>query len=157
MNVKHTARRQYRRLVDRAANQVASLPQPAEGWIVSVRNALGMSVVQLAQRAGVTRAAIYQAQRNEEARAITLRQMEKLAEAMGAQFVFAIVPKGHVDEVIAAQATRKAEALVARASAHMALEEQSLSARQNQQEVRRLAKELAETLPADLWDDGEGE
>jgi len=46
--------------------------------------------------------------------------MEDFAEAMGCRFVYAIVPpEGRVESLVAAQARRKAQALVARASAHI--------------------------------------
>jgi predicted DNA-binding mobile mystery protein A len=153
MSVKNTARLQYVRLVDQAVDQLADLPRPREGWIASARKALGMSGAQLAKRAGVTRAAIYQAERNERDAAISLRQMEKLADAMGARLVYAIVPKHHVEEVIRERAVRKAQRVVQRASAHMALESQALSREQNQEEIQGLADDFVRSMPADFWED----
>ena len=44
-----------------------------------------------------------------------------------------------------------AEALVARASDHMALERQALPAKKNRAEVERVARELMEDMPPDFW------
>jgi predicted DNA-binding mobile mystery protein A len=93
MSVKETARQQYVRIADRAAKQLTNLQPPLEGWLTSLRKALGMSGAEVAKRMGVTRSAIYQAERNERDGAITINQMEKLAEAMGGRFVYAIVPE----------------------------------------------------------------
>lgn len=153
MSVKETTRRQYARLVDRAADQLKGLQSPREGWIGGLRNALGMSGAQLARRVGVTRAAIYQAERKEALGAITLRQLEKVADAMGGRLVYAIVPRGSSEELIRARATEKAERVVRRASAHMALESQALSMERNQQEIEALTAELVRSMPSDLWDD----
>tara|TARA_R110002012_G_scaffold29643_3_gene91135 strand:- start:501 stop:968 length:468 start_codon:yes stop_codon:yes gene_type:complete len=153
MNVKSTARKQYVQIVDRTARQLASLKQPPEGWLSVLRKALGMSGAQVASRAGVSRNAIYQAERNERDGAITINQMQKLAEAMGGRFVYAIVPDGgHVEDVIRKQARRKAEARIMRASAHMALEKQSLTSEQVTHRIEDLADELVRTMPPGFWD-----
>lgn len=152
MSVKETARRQYIATVDRAATQLDGLETPSEGWIASLRKALGMSGAGLARRMGVTRAAIHQAERNETDGAITLNQMEKLASALGGRFVYAIVPDGKVEDIIRAQARRKAEKLVKRASGHMALENQSLSAEHRKQEIDRLTLDLMRSMPPGFWE-----
>ncbi len=79
--------------------------------------------------------------------------MHAVAEAMGCRFVYAIVPKGEIEEVIAAQARRKAKALVTQASNQMALEGQSLSELQNMDEIERIAREMTRAMPSDLWVD----
>ena len=152
MNVKDTARKQYVRIADRAAQQLQSVQKPSEGWLSVIRKALGMSGAEVAVRMGVSRNAVYQAERNEREGAITINQMQKLADAMGGRVVYAIVPDGSVDEVIRAQALRKAEARIRRASAHMALEKQSLSAAQTKQRIEALADELVRDMPPDFWD-----
>lgn len=151
MSVRTTVRRQYVRIVDHASRQLASLRIPAEGWLVTLRKALGMSGAEVAARVGVSRNAVYQAERNERTGAITIKQMQKLAEAMGARFVYAIVTEGDVDDVIRAQARRTAEARVRRASGHMALEKQALPNAQIERRIDELADELAKEMPTDFW------
>lgn len=125
---------------------------PGEGWIATIRKALGMSGAELGRRLGVTRARVSQAERAEREGGVTLKSMEEFAQAMGCRFVYAIVPPdGRIEDVVAAQARRKAEALVARASGHMALERQALPAKKNRAEVARLARELMEDMPPDFW------
>lgn len=152
MNVKDTARKQYMRIVDRTAQQLESVQKPSEGWLSVLRKALGMSGAEVAARMGVSRGAVYQAERNEREGAITINQMQKLAEAMGGRFVYAIVPEGSVEGVIRAQARRKAEARIRRASAHMALEKQSLPSAQTRQRIEELADELVRDMPPDFWE-----
>ena len=152
MSVKETARKQYVRIVDRTAQQLEPLKKPSEGWLSVLRKALGMSGAEVAARMGVSRAAVYQAERNEREGAITINQMQKLAEAMGGRFVYAIVPEGSVEDTIRAQALSKAEARIRRASAHMALEKQSLPSAQTQQRIEDLADELVRDMPSDFWE-----
>lgn len=152
MSVKETARRQYVRAANKAAGQVLDIGRPNEGWVTVVRKALAMSGAQLARRMGVSKSAVYQVERLEPEGGVTLRQMEKLAEALGCRFVYAIVPEGQIDDVITKQARSKAEAMIRRASAHMALEQQSLPAEQINAEIKRQADDLIRTMPSDFWD-----
>ena len=152
MSVKTTVRRQYRRLIESAAG-CAGLQVPPEGWLRTVRNALGMSGAQLANRMGVTRSRVAQAEHAELNGGVTLKTMRTMAEAMGCRFVYAIVPPGRIDEVIMAQARKKAMAVVGTASQHMALENQALPNDKIVQEVDSLTHEIAREMPRDLWSD----
>lgn len=151
-SVKDTAKRQYARLLDKAAQQLARLQAPREGWISTMRKALGMSAPELARRMGVTKPAIYQAERKERKGGVTIQHMEKLAKALNGRFVYAIVPEDSIEDVLRAQARRKAEKIVRRVSAHMALEKQSLSSEQTNEEIELLADELLRERPSDFWD-----
>lgn len=151
-NVKDTAKRQYARLLNRAAEQLSGVSAPREGWISVMRKALGMSAPELARRLGITKPAIYQAERKEREGGITIQHLEKMAEALGGRFVYAIVPDGSIDDMLRAQAHKKAESIIRRASVHMALEKQSLTPEQTQEEIERLADDLLRKRPSDFWD-----
>lgn len=163
MSVRNTVRAQQVRLVDAVAGKVSGVSAPKGGWIAAVRKALGMSGAQLARRLGVTNAAVYQHERSEPEGAITLRQMEKMAQAMGCRFVYAIVPHaraedaqaedGRVEDVLRRQARAKAEALVLRASGHMALEQQALPPERLQEEIERMTEDLLRNPPPDFWEE----
>ena len=158
MGVRETAVRQYQAIVDHAAGSISGgQPQsvPAEGWIATVRKALRMSGAELARRLGVTRARVSEMEKAEPRGSVTLRSMDAAAKAMGCRFVYAIVPEGSVQDVIEAQARRKAQEIVNRASDHMALEEQSLSAERNAEEVERIARDLVYRMPSDFWRESE--
>lgn len=110
-----------------------------------------MSAPELARRTGVTKPAIYEAECKERTGGISIQHMEKLAEAMGGRFIFAIVPENSVEDVLRSQARKKAEQTIKRASAHMALQKQSLMPQQIQNEIERLAEELFRDRPSDFW------
>lgn len=153
MSVKQAAKRQYRAIVDEAAKALQTVPAAPEGWLATMRKALDMSGAQLARRAGVSRAAVNACERKEPDGAITIRKMSELAEAMDCEFIYAVVPRSTVDEIVQAQALRKAEKLVRRARGHMALEKQALSEAHTQDEIARLAQELRIKNPPDFWED----
>jgi predicted DNA-binding mobile mystery protein A len=152
MSVKTLAQQQYQRIVNSAAS-LAVVQTPPEGWLRTVRNALGMSGAQLAKRMGVTRARVAQAEHAELTGGATLKSMQAAAQAMGCRFVYAIVPPGRIEDVITAQARKKAAAIVGTASNHMALESQTLPDEKNAQEVERLAKDIAREMPPNFWSD----
>lgn len=153
MNVKQTARQQYQAIVNRAASQVSALRTPSEGWLRTVRKALGMSGAQLGRRMGVTRARIARVEQAELSGGVTLKSMQAAAEAMGCQFIYAIVPPLTIEDLVAAQAEKKARAVVGTASRHMALESQTLPEDKIAREVVRLAADIAHEMPSDFWDD----
>ena len=164
MSVKDTARRLYIRIIDDASQRYIGHKNPNEGWLATMRKALDMSGPQLAKRAGVTKTAIYQAERKEVLGEVTLNQMEKMATAMGGRFVYSVIPdSGHKDiphqseavmvsDLVRAQARMKAEALIGRVSTHMGLEKQALSDELNKAEIDRLAEKLEREMPLDFWE-----
>lgn len=153
MSIKKIVTAQYQSLVDRAVAATQGLSVPKEGWIRTVRKALGMSGAQLARRLGVTRALVSNTERAELSGSVTIKAMQQMARAMDCQFVYAIVPAGAIQDMISQRAREKALAIVERASKHMALEAQTLSKEQIDFEIRRLQQELANGLPSDLWND----
>lgn len=150
MSVKQIVRQQYQRIVDSAA-AIADIPLPPEGWLRTSRKALGMSGAQLASMMGVTRARVAQAETSEQDGGVTLKSMQATAEAMGCRFVYAIIPPKRIEDLILAQARKKATALVKTASKHMALESQNLPNDKIAQEIERLTREIANEMPADFW------
>lgn len=165
MNVKETASRQYRRIIDATAERLVGQTHPKEGWLATLRKALRMTGPQMANRAGVTKAAIYQAERKELAGEITIKQLEKYAAVLGGRLVYAIVPDGGmiaekgkqsepvtVNDLIRQQAMAKAQSVIGTTSTHMALEQQGLSDETNKQEVIRLAYRLQNDMPSDFWE-----
>jgi predicted DNA-binding mobile mystery protein A len=151
MSVKQAVREQYQAIVD--TSQGSNIETPTEGWIRTVRKALGMSGAQLAKRMGVTRARIAQAEKAELDGGVTLKSMQAAAEAMGCRFAYAFVPPDTIENVIIGQARKKARAIVSTAGKHMALEDQAVSDSRTQHEVSRLMHDLIYEMPPDFWED----
>ena len=154
MSIEKIVAKQYRDKVNQAVNQFDSLPMlPKEGWIRTVRKALGMSGTQLAKRLGVTKARVSKAEQDEPTGSVTLKSMQAMAEAMDCKFVYAVVPNQNVEEVIRLRAIDKARIQVKAASTHMALEAQSLNKEQLNFEIERIAAQIMDKMPSDLWSD----
>jgi len=151
MSVRQAVLRQYQAKVDLA--QSGNIEIPPEGWIRTVRKALGMSGAELGRRMSLTRARIAQAEHAELEGGITLKSMQAAAEAMGCRFVYAFEPPGSIENVIIQQARKKAQAVIGSAGRHMALENQTVSDNRTEQEITRLTHDLVHDMPSDFWRD----
>lgn len=140
--------RRLTRLLDLAAKQLADVEVPPKGWIASMRTALGMSADYVARRKGVSRNAVYQAERNEKDGAVSLKQMEQLAAAMGGKFVYAIVPHDRIDEMKYRQAKSKAIQLL-----NMDETASGWSTDEKQDWIDDKAAELMHDMPSHFWED----
>ncbi|MCY3996545.1 MAG: hypothetical protein OXF07_10410 [Rhodobacter sp.] len=111
-----------------------------------------MTAPVLADRLGVTRNNVYGSIRNEQAGTISLNRLDKVAKAMGGRLVYAIVPReGLVEEIVMAQARRRARRIIQRTRAHMALEQQTEGLRSQEEMIEELAREIAGERPSDFW------
>lgn len=153
MSIKNIVIAQYQKRVNNAASSAGNLAIPKEGWIRTVRKALGMSGAQLARRLGVTRAAISNTEKAELVGGVTLKNMQQMAEGLGCRFVYAIVPEKQLEDILDAQARKKALDIVNRTNKHMALESQSLSSEQIEYEIKRLQQDYLKEHFTDLWND----
>lgn len=81
-----------------------------DGWIRTVRTALGMSASQLAKRLGVTQQAVTNTERNERNGTVSLATLAKVAEALDCELVIELRPKTSLEETVRRQATDKATA-----------------------------------------------
>ena len=145
--------KQYQEKVNQAVRQLGGFSLPPEGWLKTVRQALGMTGPQLAKRLGVTKGRISQAEAAEQDGGVTLKTMQSMAEAMNCRFVYAIVPENEVELVIRDQAIKKAKARVKAASTQMALEAQALGKEKLSAEIERIASEMMDKMPSDFWSD----
>jgi predicted DNA-binding mobile mystery protein A len=63
------------------------------GWLRTIRQALGVPVAEIAAKLGVNRSVIFRMEAREFKRTVSLKTLDKMAEAMGCEVVFTIVPQ----------------------------------------------------------------
>lgn len=154
MAVKDIATKHYIELVENAGRARMQLKKPPEGWVATMRKALQMSGAQLARRCGISRDSVSKAQRNEVDGKITVGQLERLAEAMEAEFVYAIVPKTSIKEIERGQAVKIANNVLVTANTHMGLEDQSVSDSSASEAGEKLMRGiLGDKRPRNFWDE----
>ena len=113
--------------VDLGRHRAVPTVAPHSGWIRAVREALGMSTRELAERIGVTKARISQIERGERERTVTLATLDRVAEGLGCRVEYVLVPELPLTDMVRAQARRRAETFVAVVDHTMALEGQEPS------------------------------
>lgn len=114
--------------VDLGRHRAEPTVAPRSGWIRAVREALGMSTRELAERVGVTKARISQIERGERERTVTLATLDRVAAGLGCRVEYVLVPERPLAEMVRAQARHRAEMFVAIIDHTMALEDQQPSA-----------------------------
>ena len=102
--------------------QLHDTQPPKQGWISAVRQALGMTAKQLAERVGLSQPRIAKIELNENN--LKISTMKKIAEGLDCDFVYSFVPKSSLQETINRQARKKAEAILSNVNTNMALEDQ---------------------------------
>ena len=127
--------------------------RPPRGWIRAVREALGMTTRQLAQRIGKGQSAVIAMEKSEARDTVSLVILRQAAEALDCTLVYALVPNRPIEDTLRARASELASQRLARASHTMALENQGLDRAAREAERERLIEELLRGSIARLWDD----
>jgi len=100
--------------------------RPLRGWLRAVREALGVSQQTVATAAKVKRQSVIGFEEAEGSDRITLRNLRRVADALGCELVYAIVPKSGSIQELAEQRTRsEATKRVLSVEHSMALEDQA--------------------------------
>jgi len=140
-------RRQLARMLDRNSLALREITMPDNGWINAMRNALGMSASQVAERKGVSRNAVYQAERSEKEGAVSIKQMDRLAKAMGGKFVYAIVSDEPITTLKYNQAMQNAHEL-----SQLEPDFHLLTSDERQDWLDDTIAEQLHDMPLDFWD-----
>ena len=125
---------------------------PRDGWVRVIREALGMSIRQLAERCGLSKTSVHSIETNEAAGRVQLDSLRTVAEAMECDLVYALVPRGSLQKIIDRQAERKARELVDQVSDSMELEAQGVDAAERTNQLEALASEILRDRGRDFWD-----
>jgi len=123
------------------------------GWIATLRAALGMSAAQLAERLGVSRAAVYKLEQREKGGNVTLKQLDKAAEALECEVVYALIPKKSLEQTIRDRARQKAEQQLRAANASMGLEAEGVEDTDFAAAVTSASSYTEALTDRHLWDD----
>jgi predicted DNA-binding mobile mystery protein A len=127
--------------------------RPRGGWLSTMRQALGMTKTQLANRLGIARTGVNRLETNELKGATTIASLTNAAEALGCELQYVLVPRKPVGEMVAEQALKRARDKVGRINQSQALEASAMESQSLSRAVADLAKEIEVKRPADLWND----
>lgn len=129
------------------------LVAPQRGWIRAIRESLGMTMRQLADRAGMAPSRVPVLERAEVTGSATLRSLRRAAEAMNCTFVYAFVPNASLEDILRARVMRQAEREVVRLDHTMRLENQAVLAADLDAQRKRSADLILAGSLRGLWDE----
>lgn len=101
-----------------------------------------MSVQDLADRLGVTRATAAKLEANERRRTIQLDSLYRAADALGCDVVYALVPRQPLQEIVTERRLAILESMQKRTQQNMRLEAQEVDDAQQQEHLRAQAELL---------------
>ena len=126
----------------------AIIDRPPQGWLKTIREFLGMTTTQLAKKLDITQPRIVNLEKNEKNTKIST--MERIADALNCDFVYAFVPRENIDNILYNQAKKKALKILNKVNTNMGLENQLSN---NQDLLEDLIKDLLDDNIARIWDE----
>lgn len=127
------------------------IQRPERGWLRTIREALGMSMRQLADRAGLSKSAIAALEDREAEGRVTLESLSRVAAAMDSEVIYFVVPRRSLEQTVQDRARCLARAITDDVDGTMALELQQTSAERREQLVEDLTAEIL-SKKSKLWD-----
>src|SRR3954447_21113055 len=82
------------------------LTRPSRGWVRAIRDSLGMTTRQLAERLGKAQSTVVDLEKGEVADTVTLASLRQAAEALQCSLVYALVPRRPLEEMVREQAAQ---------------------------------------------------
>jgi predicted DNA-binding mobile mystery protein A len=141
---------QLDRTLSRLRN-VHDVSPPPKGWIRAIREALGMTGKQLADRLSVRQPRIPILEKDEISGAVSLKTMRQAAEALDCVFVYALVPRSTLENTIREQVRQIAIERMKRTTHTMILEDQQLQEPERQKMLQSMIEDLVREMPKELW------
>ncbi len=148
---------QSRRRLDQRLSRhgnLSELAPPTQGWVRTLRDALGMTSGDLARRMGVHQSRVPAIERGEREQTIKLDTLARAADAMNCDLVYVLVPRTGLDEMVADQARRRAIKHLRNVTAHSRLEDQEVTSSDLEAQITDLAFEFERRR--DLWRSEQG-
>ena len=131
----------------------SALPTPQRGgWLKTIREALGITTRQLATRVGLAQSTLIESEQGEAAETISLAQLRRLADALGCELRYALIPRTPLAGQVDAQADRKARERVAAVAHTMELEAQRAGSEFEKEQIAAVKDELLRGRRSRLWD-----
>lgn len=123
---------------------------PPKGWIRAIRDALGMSAIQLGTRLNIKPQSVADLENSEAHGAIQLKTLRRAAEALDCTLVYALVPNSSLEDIVHVKAHNIAARELARIGHTMDLEAQGLSQTERDAQIDEyISEHLSER---DLWE-----
>ena len=149
LNIK-ISREQLDRKLD-PLKDFARTGMPRQGWIRTIREALGMSSAQLGKKAGLGQPRISRLENAEKTGDLKVSSLQKIAKAFGMRFVYSFVPEASLEDMVRKQAEKIVFGRMQRLDRTMRLEQQGLSDEEKKKAVSGMVEKLLMENAKELW------
>ena len=126
--------------------------QSTKGWIQTSRETLGMSLSQLGHRAKLSQPRLSRLEKAEIAGDLKVSSLQKMAEALDMEFVYAFVPRDSFEKMVQKQARKTAQKRMTRLNQTMRLEQQEMTKADQQKMLADLTQKILMNETKHLWD-----
>ena len=131
---------------------VFDLAPPSKGWIRTIRHALGMSGRQLAERLGLSKQSVARMEQDELEGALSLKTLRRVAEGMGCELVYGIVPRTSLDNVVYDRARTIIAGRLNHTNETIEVDGEVVDPAGHEEVVWGMIDDLVNRMPADFWD-----
>ena len=126
---------------------------PPTGWIKAIRNAIGMSMLQLGNRLSITKQSVQDMERREKDGSITIKALREAARVLDMQLIYGFVPNdGSLELLIERKAKELATQIVMRTNNTMKLEDQENTKQRIEKAIQERTTIIKTEMPKALWD-----
>ena len=152
--MKHDIRQRARQRLDERLGSLKPVDRfqvPPKGWLRAVRDALGMTGVQLAARLGVSPQSVDTLEKSEATGTVQLNTLRRAAEALDCTLVYALVPNLSLEGAVNQRARAIALRELNRVNHTMKLEAQQTGDQDIEERLKSYIRDDVQDRL--LWDD----
>jgi predicted DNA-binding mobile mystery protein A len=131
---------------------ILNTPIPKGGWVKTIREALGMSTYDLADKTNLDQSRISRIESSEAKQEIKLSTLHKMADGLGVKFVYGFVPEDDLEAIVREQALTIAKKRLSRINHSMKLELQGLTEKEQEKALSDLIDKILIEEPKNFWD-----
>lgn len=129
-----------------------SLGMPPQGWIKTIRKALGLSASQLGKKVGLDQSRISRLENAEKNGNLKLASLQKIAKGLNMQFAYGFVPEKPLEQMVRAQAKNIALKRIRLLNNTMGLEKQKIPDKEQKKALQDMIEKILFDQPKDFWD-----
>ena len=126
---------------------------PEEGWIQRTRKILGIKARQIGKKIGCNTALISSFEKRELEKTITIKNLERIANAMDCDFVYAFVPKKKsYEDTFREQCKKASDYYHKQSNLQMALEDQAVENKKMKSLTKFTENDFYQKMDSAIWE-----
>ena len=131
---------------------LSGLTMPSQGWVKTIREALGLSTSQLAKKVGIDQSRISRLENSEKTGELKLSSLQKIADGLNMKFIYGFVSEETLEDIVRNQARRIALKRLETLDSTMRLEQQALSDENKKKALDDMMEKILINPPKDFWE-----